>query len=156
VSKQSFCFGSALTDLTVTTNGEAVTQIEFGKHTERLADSKLERQVENELRQYFEGQRKDFTIPIVAAGSAFNMKVWERVARIPYGQTKTYGEIAREFGNKGAARAVGAANGRNPLPIVIPCHRVVAAGGKLGGFGGGLPLKRKLLELEGSNCPELH
>ncbi len=94
-------------------------------------------------------------IPIEAAGTDFNRKVWEQVSRIPYGKTRTYGEIARTIENPGAFRAVGTANGRNPIPIVIPCHRVVAAGGKLGGFGGGLPLKRKLLDLECSNSPAL-
>jgi methylated-DNA-[protein]-cysteine S-methyltransferase len=139
--------------LTVTTKGEAVTRIEFGTHATRSAQSELERRVETELREYFAGKRKYFTIPTDTVGSEFNKKVWARVSRIPYGQTVTYGEIAREFGNDGAARAVGTANGRNPIPIIIPCHRVVAAGGKLGGFGGGLPLKRKLLDLECSNIP---
>jgi methylated-DNA-[protein]-cysteine S-methyltransferase len=153
VSDLSFRFESALTDLTVFTNGKAVTRIEFGKLTDRLPENRLERQVAHELREYFAGKRKDFTFPIDASGSDFNKRVWERVARIPYGQTVTYGEIAREFEKPGAARAVGTANGRNPIPIVVPCHRVVAAGGKLGGFGGGLPLKRKLLDLECSNSP---
>ena len=153
VSDSSFYFGSGLTDLTVTTNGRAVTRIEFGKHTDRLPGSRLERQVADQLREYVDGDRKDFTFPIELVGSDFNRKVWHRVSRIPYGQTVTYGEIAREFEKPGAARAVGTANGRNPIPIVVPCHRVVAAGGKLGGFGGGLPLKRKLLDLECSNSP---
>ena len=153
MSEESFYFESALTDLTVTTNGTAVTRIEFGRHTDRSPQSNMERRVNDELQEYFDGQRKDFTFPIEAEGSEFNRRVWERVAHIPYGHTVTYGEIAREFGNVGAARAVGTANGRNPIPIVIPCHRVVAAGGKLGGFGGGLPLKRKLLDLECSNSP---
>ncbi len=153
MSDSSFCFESDLTDLTVTTNGKAVTQIEFGKHTDRLPEGRLEQQVVDELREYVEGDRKQFTCPIELQGSDFNRRVWTRVSRIPYGQTTTYGEIAREFEKPGAARAVGTANGRNPIPIIIPCHRVVAAGGKLGGFGGGLPLKRKLLDLECSNSP---
>ena len=153
MTESSFCFESAVTNLTVTTNGQAVIRIEFGKHTDRLPENSLERQVAIELSEYFDGDRKDFTFPIDAAGTEFNKKVWNRVYKIPYGRTVTYGEIASEFGNKGAARAVGTANGRNPIPIVVPCHRVVAAGGKLGGFGGGLPLKRKLLDLECSNSP---
>lgn len=151
--EKSFCFESEFTTLTVTTDGLAVTRIEFGSETTRSPNSDFERRVNDELREYFAGERKDFTIPIVIRGSKFNRSVWECVASIPYGQTKTYGEIARQLDNPGAARAVGTANGRNPIPIVIPCHRVVAAGGRLGGFGGGLPLKRKLLDLESSNSP---
>jgi methylated-DNA-[protein]-cysteine S-methyltransferase len=153
VPGQSFSFESTFTNLTVTTDGNVVTNIRFGKHTKRAPKSRLERQVAKELQEYFSGARKDFTFPVETNGTEFNRKVWERVVRIPYGQTLTYGEIARELQKPGAARAVGTANGRNPIPIVIPCHRVVATGGKLGGFGGGLPLKRKLLDLECSNSP---
>ncbi|MFC1639574.1 methylated-DNA--[protein]-cysteine S-methyltransferase [Gemmatimonadota bacterium] len=155
MSVETFYFESPLTSLAVTTNGEVLTNIRFGKHAIRAPSSRLELLVANELREYFVGERKHFTFPIEASGTEFNRTVWDLVARIPYGQTVTYGEIARDLGNSGAARAVGTANGRNPIPIVIPCHRVVAAGGKLGGFGGGLPLKRKLLDLECSNSPAL-
>lgn len=95
----------------------------------------------------------EFTFAIVPHGTAFDHAVWREVATIPYGSTATYGEIARRIGRPGAARAVGHANGRNPIPLVIPCHRVVAAGGKLGGYGGGLPLKRQLLALEQRGSP---
>ncbi len=87
-------------------------------------------------------------MPLGPEGTAFDHRVWDAVAAIPYGETVTYGEIARAIGSPNGARAVGTANGRNPIPIIIPCHRVVAAGGKLGGYGGGLPLKRRLLDLE--------
>ena len=155
MSDQSFLVESPITDLSVTTNEGVVTKIVFGKHTRRLPESRLERQVAKELLEYFAGVRTEFTFPIEADGTDFNRKVWAQVSRIPYGKTKTYGEIARTIKNPGAFRAVGTANGRNPIPIVIPCHRVVAAGGKLGGFGGGLPLKRRLLDLECSNSPVL-
>lgn len=155
MSGRSFCVRSQLTDLTVTTDGEVVTNIDFGNHADRPAEERLEHQIATELQDYFSGRRKEFTFAISAQGSAFNQSVWEHVASIPYGQTTSYGEIARALGKPGAARAVGTANGRNPIPIVIPCHRVVAVGGKLGGFGGGLPLKRKLLDLECSNSPAL-
>ena len=144
---------SPITNLSVTICDGVVTEIVFGKHTRRPPKGRLERQVAQELQEYFAGRRTEFTFPIEAEGTDFNRKVWKQVARIPYGKTKTYGEIARTIKNPGASRAVGTANGRNPIPIVIPCHRVVAAGGKLGGFGGGLPLKRKLLDLECSNSP---
>ena len=155
MTDQSFLVESPITNLSVTVRGSVVTTIVFGKHTRRPPRGCLEQQVANELEEYFAGNRTEFTIPVEAAGTDFCRQVWEQVAQIPYGKTKTYGEIARTIKNPGAVRAVGTANGRNPIPIVIPCHRVVAAGGKLGGFGGGLPLKRKLLDLECSNSPVL-
>ena len=152
---QSFFVESPITNLSVTTSDGVVTKSVFGKHTRRPPEGRLERQIAKELQEYFAGTRTAFTFPVEADGTDFNRKVWEQVSRIPYGKTKTYGEIARTIKKPGASRAVGTANGRNPIPIVIPCHRVVAAGGKLGGFGGGLPLKRKLLDLECSNSPVL-
>lgn len=102
-----------------------------------------------QLTEYFEGVRTEFDLPLVVrSGSAFERKVWDRIAAIGYGETTTYGSIATALGDPGAARAVGIACNHNPLPIVVPCHRVVGAGGKLVGFGGGLPRKVHLLELE--------
>jgi methylated-DNA-[protein]-cysteine S-methyltransferase len=155
MSDQSFLVESPVTDLSVTISEGVVTRIAFGKDATRPPKGRLERQVTRELQEYFAGVRKEFTFPVEPEGTEFNRQVWEQVAAIPYGATMTYGEIARIIENPGAVRAVGTANGRNPIPIVIPCHRVVAAGGKLGGFGGGLPLKRKLLDLECSNSPVL-
>ncbi|WP_203926174.1 methylated-DNA--[protein]-cysteine S-methyltransferase [Virgisporangium ochraceum] len=102
-----------------------------------------------QLTEYFEGTLTEFDLPLVVrSGSEFERKVWDRIAAIKYGETTTYGSIATELGDPGAARAVGIACNHNPLPIVVPCHRVVGAGGKLVGFGGGLPRKVHLLELE--------
>jgi methylated-DNA-[protein]-cysteine S-methyltransferase len=102
-----------------------------------------------QLAEYFEGTRTEFDLPLVVrGGTEFERRVWDRIAAIRYGETTTYGSIATELGDPGAARAVGVACNRNPLPIVVPCHRVVGAGGKLVGFGGGLPRKVHLLELE--------
>jgi methylated-DNA-[protein]-cysteine S-methyltransferase len=102
-----------------------------------------------QLTEYFDGVRTEFDLPLVIrSGTEFERKVWDRIAAINYGETNTYGSIATELGDPGAARAVGIACNRNPLPLVIPCHRVVGAGGKLVGFGGGLPRKVHLLELE--------
>jgi len=102
-----------------------------------------------ELAAYFAGERTDFTVPLrFVRGSAFERAVWAQIASIPYGQTRTYGQIAQAVGEPGGAQAVGAACGSNPIPVIVPCHRVVAAAGKLGGFGGGLPRKRSLLQLE--------
>jgi len=101
-----------------------------------------------ELDSYFAGERTRFDTPIAPRGTPFQLAVWSRVRAIPYGETSTYAEIARQVGRPEAFRAVGAANGSNPIPIVIPCHRVVGSDGSLTGFGGGLPTKRALLALE--------
>ncbi len=101
-----------------------------------------------QLRQYFEGERSEFELPLAPAGTQFQKAVWDRLREIPYGETISYGELAKRVGNPKASRAVGAANGQNPIPIVIPCHRVIGANGKLTGFGGGLPVKEALLALE--------
>lgn len=103
-----------------------------------------------QLREYFAGARTEFDLPLLPEGTEFQKKVWRRLQDIPYGLTISYGELARRVGNPKASRAVGAANGQNPLPIVIPCHRVIGANGKLTGFGGGLPTKEALLALEAS------
>jgi methylated-DNA-[protein]-cysteine S-methyltransferase len=101
-----------------------------------------------QLTEYFDGKRKNFTIPLAPQGTAFQIKVWEALQKIPYGETQSYGEIAVMIGNPKASRAVGMANHRNPIVIIIPCHRVIGHDGSLTGFGGGLELKRRLLELE--------
>ncbi|HEY6341450.1 MAG TPA: methylated-DNA--[protein]-cysteine S-methyltransferase [Bryobacteraceae bacterium] len=101
-----------------------------------------------QLREYFAGRRREFELPLDPEGTEFQKNVWRELQGIPYGRTISYGELARRIGNPKASRAVGAANGANPIPIVIPCHRVIGANGKLTGFGGGLPIKEKLLDLE--------
>ena len=101
-----------------------------------------------QLNEYFEGRRKDFTLDLKPSGTPFQLSVLAALEQIPYGQTRTYAEIARQIGRPKAVRAVGAANGRNPLPIVIPCHRVIGSDGSLTGFGGGIAAKQYLLSLE--------
>ena len=101
-----------------------------------------------QLREYFAGHRKQFDLPLAPQGTAFQKSVWRQLQQIPYGITISYGELAKRVGNPNASRAVGSANGKNPLPIVIPCHRVIAGGGKLGGFSGGLDVKQILLRIE--------
>jgi methylated-DNA-[protein]-cysteine S-methyltransferase len=109
----------------------------------------LLKQAERQFAAYFAGELTEFELPLsVQGGTPFDRAVWVGIAGIPYGEMRTYGEIAAGVGDRDAARAVGIACNRNPLPIVVPCHRVVGAGGKLVGFGGGLPRKRFLLELE--------
>jgi methylated-DNA-[protein]-cysteine S-methyltransferase len=101
-----------------------------------------------QLRAYFAGELETFDLPLAPAGTSFQLAVWRSLCEIPYGETISYGELARRLGNPKASRAVGLANGANPLPIVIPCHRVIGSNGKLTGYGGGLPIKEKLLALE--------
>jgi methylated-DNA-[protein]-cysteine S-methyltransferase len=101
-----------------------------------------------QLGEYFAGERRIFEVPLSFAGTDFQKRVWAALLAIPFGETRSYGEIADQLGNPGAARAVGAANGRNPISIIAPCHRVVGSNGKLTGFAGGLEVKAFLLELE--------
>ncbi len=107
----------------------------------------------DELRRYFAGERIQFSCPLDMHGTPFQLQVWQELCRIPYGETRTYGEIARAIGYPGAARAVGAANGANPIAIIVPCHRVIGSDGALTGYGGGLPTKAWLLSLEGAITP---
>jgi methylated-DNA-[protein]-cysteine S-methyltransferase len=101
-----------------------------------------------QLREYLAGERTAFDLPLRPRGNPFEQLVWAELARIPYGETTSYGEVARRIGHPGSARAVGRANGRNPIAIVLPCHRVIGSDGSLTGYGGGLDLKRALLTLE--------
>jgi methylated-DNA-[protein]-cysteine S-methyltransferase len=103
-----------------------------------------------ELREYFDGKRKSFSIATKPGGTPFQLRVWSELAAIPYGVTISYAQLAERIGNPKAVRAVGAANGANPIPVVIPCHRVIGSSGKLVGYGGGLDIKIKLLLLERS------
>jgi methylated-DNA-[protein]-cysteine S-methyltransferase len=106
-----------------------------------------------QLHEYFERRRTEFDLPLEPRGTIFQRAVWKLLQEIPYGETISYGELARRVGKPKAARAVGAANGANPLPIVVPCHRVIGASGALTGFGGGLAVKQILLELETLSSP---
>ncbi|MGW6566266.1 methylated-DNA--[protein]-cysteine S-methyltransferase [Streptomyces sp. NPDC054975] len=107
-----------------------------------------------QLDAYFAGELTAFELPLNLIGTPFQLRVWERLRHIPYGQTRTYGELAEELGNPGASRAVGLANGKNPVSIVVPCHRVVGASGSLTGYGGGLDRKRRLLAFESGAAPD--
>jgi methylated-DNA-[protein]-cysteine S-methyltransferase len=114
------------------------------------ADNPILLRTRQQLDEYFAGTRTDFDLPLAAAGSEFEHRVWDLLRTIPYGTTTSYGAIARRLGDARATRAVGAANGKNPIPIIVPCHRVVGSKGELTGFGGGLERKLWLLEHEGS------
>lgn len=104
-----------------------------------------------QLTEYFDGERKEFDLPLSLAGTEFQLRVLDELQRIPYGETTSYGDIAARIGKPKAMRAVGAANGRNPIPIIVPCHRVIGRSGDLTGFGGGLDAKQALLQLEAEN-----
>lgn len=115
------------------------------------ADS-LPYRIESQILAYFSGELRDFSLPLSLIGSPFSLRVWQACLAVEYGDTISYGELARRLGMSGAARAVGAALARNPVPILIPCHRVVAGNGALTGYAGGLDVKKWLLDFEGQGC----
>ncbi len=146
---------SPIGNLLLAGDGESLVQIGFpaGKAALRhqpdwVHDRSLFLQVKEQLREYFAGELREFTVPLAPRGTDFQLQVWIALRSIPYGERISYGELASQIGRPKASRAVGSANGRNPLPIIIPCHRVVGSSGALVGFGGGLEAKQALLELE--------
>lgn len=138
--------------ITITANDNAVTGITFGA---LAAGEKRETQIikkaRSQLSEYLDGKRKSFDVPMEAKGTQFQKKVWEALCAVAYGSTKSYKEIAAAVGNVKACRAVGMANNKNPIPIFIPCHRVIGADGSLIGYGAGLDVKEQLLALESKN-----
>lgn len=146
----AWIFPSPIGDLTLIATNDALTEIRFGASVgeETIESTPVLRKAAEELNAYFAGTLQGFTIPLAPKGTAFQQAVWQALCAIPYGQTASYGEIAARIGNPKAARAVGMANNRNPLPIVIPCHRVIGKSGSMVGYGGGLPVKERLLTLE--------
>ena len=129
-------------------NKNVIVSISFSQKASQSTPSFLTEKTILQLNEYFNKKRTSFDIPIEPKGTVFQKKVWNALLKIPYGQTKTYKEIAEIIGNKNATRAVGMANNKNPIAIVIPCHRVIGANGKLTGYAGGLDKKEKLLLLE--------
>jgi len=150
-----FTYDTEYGKITIVSDGEAITQI---KHEGKLKpdcpkeETAIIRQAINELNEYFSGKRQRFDVPIKLNGTDFHRSVWEALMKIPYGEIVTYKYIAESLGKPKASRAVGQANNRNPIWIIIPCHRVVGANGKLTGYDGGVDMKEKLLKLEGSKC----
>lgn len=141
--------------ISITTTENALTEIRFlgGKmlpdgEFDAPASRGLMAEVLRQLRAYFNGKLRRFDLPLDPQGTPFQLRVWKELQKIPYGETQSYLQIAQAIGKPTGSRAVGMANGRNPIPIVIPCHRVIGASGKLVGFGGGLPTKQRLLLLE--------
>ena len=144
---------SPIGDLQLYSDGQHIVKIGFPQEADEPAEDGNDEALEacaRQLAEYFRGARHRFELPLAPRGTDFQQLVWRALAAIPYGQTRSYGEIARAIGKPRAVRAVGAANGRNPLPIVVPCHRVIGSDGSLTGFAGGLAAKTCLLELEGA------
>lgn len=125
---------------------EAVTGLDFGAGAEDSCP--MLEIAARELEQYFAGERREFDLPLAPEGTEFQMRVWRALREIPYGETRSYGQIAAAVGNPKASRAVGMANNKNPIAVLIPCHRVIGADGSLTGYGGGLENKRLLLDME--------
>ncbi len=150
--KSIFFYQTDLGEIGIIESGNAITNLFLQrKHIPRDAvvfETEILKEAGRQLQDYLAGKLRDFTLPLAPAGTEFMLRVWESLRAIPYGQTRSYQEIAQSVGNKKASRAVGLANNRNPIPIFIPCHRVIGANGKLIGYGGGLEIKAYLLELE--------
>lgn len=138
-------------------NGHSITHIFFGHMAKEQSENvewgetPLLRQAASQLDEYFQGRRRVFDLPLAPQGTVFEQDVWKALQTIPYGETRSYADIARQVGSPSACRAVGRANGWNPISIIIPCHRVIGANGKLTGYAGGLTIKQYLLELEQGN-----
>jgi methylated-DNA-[protein]-cysteine S-methyltransferase len=140
-------------DIVITDNGSAITGLFFDRQRAsglKKNETPLIQKAAAQVKEYFAGKRKQFKLPLAMRGTEFQMAVWQALQKIPYGETRSYKEIAANIGRPKAVRAVGMANNRNPISIIVPCHRVIGHDGKLVGYGGGLPLKQHLLELERS------
>lgn len=149
------CLDSPLGELLIVGDGEHVTRLYLPNHKRAAQPNDSWRQAaepfaqaRQELAEYFAGQRQVFEVPIHAGGTPFQQRVWEQLAQIPFGMTISYAELARRLGQPNASRAVGNANGRNPISIIVPCHRVIGADGRLTGYAGGIDNKRWLLDWE--------
>lgn len=141
---------SPLGIILLTEENGALTRLDFTEdHREMPAGTPLLQEAIRQLAAYFAGERQAFSLPLMPRGTPFQIRCWEALQKIPYGRSVSYGEEAALLGQPRACRAVGSANGKNPLPILIPCHRVLASGGKLGGYSSGTEIKKKLLTLEG-------
>ncbi len=146
---------SPVGELTLVGSGAALAGVYFAEHVRRpepgrfgVRDDTAFADARRQLTEYFDGSRRTFELDLAPVGNAFQQRVWAQLRAIPYGETRTYGQLAAALGDRGLARAVGAANGQNPLSIIVPCHRVVGSDGKLTGYAGGVERKAFLLELE--------
>lgn len=145
-----FVYPTPMGRITLASDGASITRLVFGATELEGAQTPtaLTNEAANQVQEYLAGKRETFDLPLDPAGTSFQKQVWEALRSIPYGQTRTYQQVAQMIGNPNAMRAVGGANNKNPLPILIPCHRVVGANGDLVGYAAGLKIKRFLLDLE--------
>jgi methylated-DNA-[protein]-cysteine S-methyltransferase len=146
-----FYYETKIGKIGIVENGTAITHLYFGEiilQDINIVETPLIKKAKEQLEEYISGERKMFDLPLAPQGTEFRQKVWKALQHIPYGKTCSYKDIAKEIGNIKACRAVGMANNKNPIPIFIPCHRVIGTNGKLIGYAGGLDLKEKLLEME--------
>lgn len=151
--QKAWTYQTGLGEITLAENGEALTALLFGGRLPQGAareETPLLGQAHGQLAEYLAGERRRFELPLAPKGTPFEQAVWAQLLKIPYGETRTYGEIAARLGKPGASRAVGMANHRNPIAIFIPCHRVIGRDGSLTGYAGGLGIKERLLILEGA------
>ena len=153
--KNMFYYNTKLGRIGIEENGTAITRLDFiNKDVQEEIieenETALLKEAIKQLNEYLDGKRSSFDLPLEPKGTEFQKKVWNALKEIPFGETRSYGEIAKIIGNEKAARAVGMANNKNPIAIIVPCHRVIGANGKLVGYAGGVDLKEKLLNLEKS------
>jgi methylated-DNA-[protein]-cysteine S-methyltransferase len=141
-------FSSTVGPLVLEGDDRALTRLGFGEAAAPQGDAKAVADAAIQLEQYFAGERTEFDLDLDLDGTPFERRVWDEVRAIPYGETATYAEIAERIGRPGACRAVGRANGRNPVAVIVPCHRVIGSDGSLTGYAGGIEMKRALLDLE--------
>lgn len=150
--ENGYCYNTAIGKVVIVEKDNFITKVYMGEDLPsyvRKYDSDLIKSTFKELEEYLEGNRKEFDLPLKPEGTEFQEKVWKALQQIPYGETNSYKDIAIKVGNEKAARAVGMANNKNPILILIPCHRVIGANGKLVGYACGIDIKKRLLELEG-------
>ena len=151
--KNTFYYNTKIGEIAIEENGLAITRLYFvnkdlEKEVEIKEETALMKKAIKEIKEYLEGKRNSFDLPLEPEGTEFQKMVWNVLREIPYGETRSYGEIAKLIGNEKASRAVGMANNKNPIMIIIPCHRVIGVNGKLVGYAGGLDVKEKLLNME--------
>ncbi|WP_029502263.1 methylated-DNA--[protein]-cysteine S-methyltransferase [Lachnoclostridium phytofermentans] len=145
-----FYYNTKIGKLRIVEDGNRIVGVSVfeGSEPEQIRETELIKTTYLQLQEYFEGKRTTFDIPIRLEGTSFQIKVWEELRKIPYGETRSYGEVATQIGSPKGARAVGGANHHNPILIIVPCHRVIGASGSLVGFGAGIPVKEMLLKIE--------